>query len=112
MTMPYTENLAVDTRKLVDYLLSPVSSRGRHKAAFFQRFGYTIANMTVFAEALREHGQSQQVTRIVDTPYGRRYYVDGPLQSPDGRNPHVRTVWQLEPGSQSPRLLTAFRRRM
>ena len=111
MTMPFTESLTVDTRKLVDYLLSSSSPRGRHKAAFFQRFGYTIENIPEFSDALREHGQSQQVTRIVDTPYGRRFYVDGPLRSPDGRNPQVRTVWQLEPDSQRPRLLTAFRRR-
>ena len=66
--MPHPENLVVETRKLTEYLLSPTSPRGRHKADFFQRFGYTIANMTEFAEALREHGQTQQVTRIIDSP--------------------------------------------
>ena len=109
--MPHSENLVVETRKLTEYLLSPTSPRGRHKADFFQRFGYTIANMTEFSEALREHGQTQQITRIIDTPHGRRYNVEGPLRSPDGRNPQVRTVWQLEPGSESPRLLSAFRKR-
>ena len=43
--MPHPENLVVETRKLTEYLLSPTSPRGRHKADFFQRFGYTIANV-------------------------------------------------------------------
>ena len=109
--MPHRENLVVETRKLADYLLSLTSPRGRHKAVFFQRFGYTIATMMEFADALREHGQTQLVTRIVDTPYGRRYYVEGPIRSPDGRNPQVRTIWQLDSDSQNPRLLSAFRSR-
>ena len=111
MSMPHGEHIVVEASKLADYLLSPTSPRGKHKAAFFERFGYTIANMIQFEEALKEHGQTQQVTRIIDTPYGRRYYVEGPVRSPDGRNPLVRTVWQLEPGSENPRLLSAIPRR-
>lgn len=93
MGMPHREHLVVEASKLADYLLSPTSPRGKDKAAFFQRFGYTIANMAQFAEALKEHGQTHQVTSTIETPYGRRYYVEGPVRSPDGRNPIVRTVW-------------------
>ena len=108
MIMPGSEILVVEPGKLAEYLLSPISPGGRYKAAFFRRFGYTIENIAEFAEALKEHGQTQQVAHIVDTQYGRPYNVDGALRTPDGRNPHVRTVWQVEPGSQSPRLITAF----
>ena len=109
--MPSSESLLVEPRKLAEYLLSPISPQGRYKAAFFQRFGYTAENIEAFAEALKEHGQTQQVARIIDTQYGRRYNVDGALRTPDGRNPQIRTVWQIEPGSTSPRLITAFPRR-
>ena len=108
MTLPHPENLVVEIGKLADYLLSPTSPRGRHKAAFFRQFGYTIENVAEFAEALREHGRCQQVIRVIDSPYGARYYVEGLLRSPSGRKPRVRTVWQLEPDLPGPRLLTAF----
>jgi hypothetical protein len=43
----------------------------------------------------------------VETAYGLRYTVDGPMRAPDGRAPRVRTVWIVEPGDISARLITA-----
>ncbi len=63
------------------------------------------------AEGLRSHGAKHEVIKVVENAYGSRYIVDGPLQSPDGRNPRVRTVWQIEIGSDYPRLITAYPRR-
>jgi len=37
-----------------------------------------------------------------------RYEVDGPLNTPAGRTPYVRTVWQLDHGEVAPRLITAY----
>ena len=41
--------------------------------------------------------------------YGKRYRVDGTIESPDNRQPRpkVRTVWILEAGTEAPRLITA-----
>ena len=50
---------------------------------------------------------SHEVAHVVETPYGPRYHVDGELETPDGRNPWVRTVWQIDLGSDYPRFLTA-----
>ena len=111
MTMPGRDNLQVERAKLADYLLSPTNPRGRHKAIFFSQFGYTADNLEEFAEALRVHGRTQEVIRIVDTIFGRRCNVEGPITTPDGRNPRIRTVWQVDPGRVAPRLISAHPRR-
>ena len=51
------------------------------------------------------------IVRTVETIHGLRCYVDGAIETPDGRNPRVRTVWQMDLGSQYPRLITAYPRR-
>lgn len=62
----------------------------------------------VLAEALREHGMAHPITKTVESPHGTRYCVDGKIESPDRRNPCVRSVWMLETGTTTPRLITAF----
>ena len=101
----------IDRRKITDYLLSSANPRGRAKADFFQRFGFRIDRWEEFADALNRQAASHEVTRVVETSYGPRYHVDGPIESPDGRNPRVRTVWQVDRGSDFPRFITAYPRR-
>jgi hypothetical protein len=36
------------------------------------------------------------------------YTIEGVLETPDGRNPYVRTVWTVEIGSDAPRFVTAY----
>ena len=45
---------------------------------------------------------------MVQTGYGPRYAVEGILETPDRRNPYVRTVWQMDNGEVAPRLITAY----
>ena len=37
-----------------------------------------------------------------------RYEIDGELNAPDGRQPRIRTVWQIDEGQIAPRLITAY----
>ncbi|HHT9108333.1 MAG TPA: DUF6883 domain-containing protein, partial [Candidatus Wunengus sp. YC64] len=53
------------------------------------------------------HGATYNVTKVVESEYGTRYSVDGLLETPDSRNPYVRTVWIIEKQSTTPRLITA-----
>jgi hypothetical protein len=48
------------------------------------------------------------VKRVRETGYGPRYEVEGKLDSPDGRSPRVRSVWQMDRGDVAPRLITAY----
>ncbi len=108
MRLPNAESARVEREKIEGYLLSTISPRGRSKAVFFLSFGFNADHWQSFAEALRLQGVTHEVIKVAETVYGQRYHVDGTLETPDGRNPQVRTVWQMDVGSDYPRLITAY----
>lgn len=104
--LPWAERAQIERVKVVEYLLDATRSRG--KAAFFRGFGFTVEGWEVFAGALRRHGATYSVSSAVESAWGIRYSVDGPLETPSGRSPLVRTVWLLQKGADVPRLITAY----
>ena len=108
MILPNAQQTLVDRTKIVDYLLSSTHPRGRSKTEFFYSFGFRLERWQEFAEALRRHGARHHIARVVENVYGSQYIVDGVLESPDGRNPFVRTVWITDAGGDTPRLVTAY----
>jgi len=108
MKLPNGDHLRVDRKKITEYLLSPTHPDGHSKAEFFTRFGFCLEHWQLLAEVLRGHGTTNPVVSAVETPYGTRYIIEGRLASPDSRNPLIRTVWIVEKGKTSPRLITAY----
>jgi len=97
----------VERSKIEDYLLHPVKGRG--KAAFFEAFGFSLADWQGLRDALLEHADTHPVTEAVVSPWGTRYSVRGGLRTPDGRQPPiVCSVWQADRGGVSVRLITAY----
>ncbi len=94
MKLPNADRLDVPRAKVIEYLLSSTHPQGRHKAVFFRAFGFSLAAWEQLAAALRQHGAVNEVTTAEDTPFGRRYIVDGELHAPDGRRP-----WSARCGS-------------
>jgi hypothetical protein len=103
--LPHPEHAQIDREKVVGYLLDARRSGG--KAMFFQRMGFAAAEWDELADALRRHGSTHPVTSTVESQWGIRYSVDGPLETPSGRTPLVRTAWIIEMGKDVPRLITA-----
>ena len=108
MKLPYAAKARVERKKIVEYLLSSSHPDGSAKARFFIRFGFSSERWKIFAEALRQHGRDHDVSASIGSRHGTRYSVDGSLETPDGRNPKVRTVWVVAKRSKSPRLVTAY----
>jgi hypothetical protein len=48
------------------------------------------------------------VTKAVSDEDGTTYLVEGPLETPLGRKPRLRTVWLVETGELAPRFITAY----
>lgn len=94
--------------KVVDYLLSPDHPNGRGKARFFRQFGFTPDHWQLLADALRGHAAEHDVRKVEDSPFGRRYTIEGSIVSPDGRHPMVRAVWFVETDEAAPRFVTAY----
>jgi hypothetical protein len=106
--LPNAYKARVDRGKIIEYLLSKTHPDGRAKAAFFTELGFTIEQWEILAESLRTHGRANPVAKIVKSEYGVRYCVEGPIETPAGTRPNLRSVWIIEKGASEPRLITAY----
>ena len=53
MKLPNFEQVVIYREKVVEYLLSDTHRDGRHKAAFFKKFGFTVSEWDRAASAFR-----------------------------------------------------------
>lgn len=108
MKLPNLECAFVRPEKITEYLLSENHPVGRHKAKFFFSFGFSLSSWRQLESALLIHLNQYDVSQIEATPFGTSYIIDGPLQTPDGRVPLMRTVWFIETGQTAPYFVTAY----
>ncbi len=108
MKIPNQQMAIIPDIKIRGYLLSTSHPYGRHKAAFFKRFGFKARYWELMASALRVHAEQNDVVGVEETELGSRYIVEGPLRAPDRRAPTVRVVWFIEKGDDRPRLVTVY----
>jgi hypothetical protein len=107
-TVPGCDRATIDRAKIQSYLLSPTHPVGRLKAQFFVRFGFDAGDPDQLIRALLSHVRDNPVATTEASSFGTKYRVEGPLPSPDGRNPRVGTVWMILNGEAVPRFVTAF----
>ena len=108
MKLPNLERAVVRAGKISDYLLSTTHPTGRHKARYFERFGFSHSAPEALIQSLLEHARSNEVSAVERTAFGIRYTIDGALNSPDGRNPRLRVIWFTESGSDILNFVTAY----
>jgi hypothetical protein len=106
--LPNAEHAIVELRRVRDYLLNPNHQTGGPKARFFIAHGFSHDGPEAFCSALLMHGRANDVLRRVDTPWGSRYTIVCHCRTPDGRDPCIRSVWQMD--GDLPRLLTVIPR--
>ena len=106
--LPNAEEARINREKIIEYLLSESHPDGRAKAVFFAKYGFKVEQWEVLAASLRKHGIDNPVVKTVESEYGVRYCVDGPVETPVADRPSIRTVWIVEEGSPEPRLVTAY----
>jgi len=99
----------VDLSKVTDYLLNPDHVDGAAKAKFFCAGGFERDRPDILIAALQRHFADNQPGRLqYPRPGCIRIIIDGPMTVPDGRNPAVRSVWDVDGENASPRLITAY----
>ena len=106
--LPNAYKARVAREKITEYLLCESHPDGHAKAAFFTKLGFTEKQWEVLAESLQKHGMTNPVVKTVRSEYGVRYCVEGPIETPGGVRPNIRTVWIVEEGVSEPRLITAY----
>jgi hypothetical protein len=106
--LPSRELAVVPERKITAYLLALEHRRGGSKARFLHRFGFRLETWRELEAALLRHAIEGIVVEQQDGVHGITYMVEGPLRTPDGRDPSFRTVWIVEWVQEIPRLVTAY----
>ena len=106
MKLPNAEQSVVAREKIADYLLSETHPDGKSKENFFTRFGFQRDRWELLAAALRQHCLRHEVREVKTTAWGVQYVIVGALQTPDGRDPAVRAVWQIDHGADRPRFIS------
>jgi hypothetical protein len=100
----------VEREKITEYLLNSAHPDNGGKARFFQGLGFDRSNWQIVAEAFRKLAIVGAVTMRVESHHGQKYVVDGRMETPSKRSPVVRTVWIIDRGADTPRLVTAYPR--
>lgn len=108
MKLPSLEKAVIPRPKLVDYLLSTTHRDGRHKAAFFNAFGFFAEDWQFLAAKLLRHASEHDVVKQEESPFGVRYVIEGIMLMADDREAFVRSVWFIETGEKVPRFVTAY----
>jgi len=108
MKLPNPEHAVIAPDKLVQYLLNTEHRRGGQKARVLLNFGYHVDSWQRLQSDILYFHLHADVEVIRQTPYGTRYEIRAPLQTPSGRMLTVRTIWQIDEGTDFPRLITLF----
>jgi len=108
MKLPRAEEAVVPRNKVENYLLNLGHPDGGGKAKFFFLFGFRREEWSVLADALLRHAREHPVAESLSDADGVTYLLEGPLETPSGRKPRLRSVWLIETGELAPRFITAY----
>lgn len=108
MKLPNYENAVISEEKIINYILNDFHIDGAHKSAFFKKFGFDSNEWILFKEALLKHCSENEVLKEFETNYGIKYILEGNLNTPDKRNPRIRTIWFIANEEIYPKFITAY----
>lgn len=106
-TLPNDERARIAMEKLPDYCLNPEHPRGQDKARVFAAvLGITRDSTDELAVLVRQAAMEGDITQEGMTVFGRYYRVDWAI--PTRGNVMLRTMWEIAPAEEVPRLISAF----
>jgi hypothetical protein len=108
MKIPNADRAVVAPDKLCQYLLNPAHRRGGPKARLLLSMGYSADAWERLEADIRTCHLAAEVASEADSDYGRRYEIVAPLPGPSGRAVTFRSVWQIDAGTDYPRLITMY----
>ena len=105
--LPNGERARIPMEKFTDYCLNPDHPRGKDKARVFAALlDITRDNADALAALVRQAAMEGDITQESMTVFGRYYRVDWAI--PTRGNAMLRTIWEIAPGEEVPRLISAF----
>ncbi len=108
MKLPFSDKAFVPQQKLLHYLLLDTHPVGRFKAKFFHNVGFNEKNVHALEQALLAIAVSEDVKEIVESPYGKKYILDGGIVTPNKKRVILRTIWIIENSKNEPSFVTVY----
>lgn len=97
----------VPVEKITESLLSRKTPKAYSRYKFFAAYGFHPDDPQRLVDAIHRHPDTGLVHPLPADEYGQRWNVVGPIITPDGRNPVIRTGW-IEDTQAPPRFVTAI----
>ena len=106
--LPNADKCFVESKKMAEYLLSTTHKYGKGKAEFFMAFGFSPNDISQMETALRHHAQTRPIVNETKSEHGVKYVLECSIDTPDARNPCIKSVWIVDIEKTVPRLVTAY----
>ena len=104
--LPNYQRAVILNDKVKNYLLHPSKSNG--KAAFFKAIGYSTKDAKRFSRDIRRGLKENKALVYFANQHGNVVY-NVIMNLGTGAQVPVLTVWQIDKGSNRPRLITAYK---
>ena len=99
----------IDKVKVTNYLLNNNHPEGHSKAIFFKLYGFDQRRPKQFQNALKNHFNANLSTAIsIETAYGTKILLQGPIETPIGKEVLIKSIWFKELNSDFIKLVTAY----
>jgi hypothetical protein len=108
MILPNAANAIIAEEKLTYYLLDLTHRRGGSKAKLLYSLGYDAERWQQLANDVRQQHLTSDVIEERGSAWGTRYSIVAPLTGPSGDTVMFRSIWQIDLGSDRPRLITIY----
>lgn len=107
--LPNFENAVIADEKIFGYALDKNHESGKNKALVFEKvLGYNQSNGRELIKAVREALPHVESVHGKVGAYGKKYTCVIPIKGPTGRWANVVTGWQIDTGTDFPRLTTIY----
>ena len=89
------QDLYIEKRKVVEYLLNPDHPDGGSKARLFIKHGFKASEWHNFAKVVKEHALLNPVVSYQENQFGIKYVVEGVIDTPISKKLLIRSVWMI-----------------
>ena len=108
MKLPNADKSVIERAKIVDYLLNAAHPDNGGKAKFFEEMGFRREKWEALALALRTLAVETNVAQSFNSAHGEKHVVIGSITSPRGKSAMLKTIWIVDSGLETARLVTAY----
>ena len=102
------KNVYINPQKVKDYLLNINHPDGGPKAKLLLNLGFSASDASLLENAIVDHATSNDVSAVITTPFGEKYLIEGPIETPARKILKIRSVWVKELNGELIKFVTLY----